>query len=426
MSANGTPPAPGTARAAGDAERLACGGVPALVRRQPAHPVVAVRLYVRGGSANVGLGHAGAELFYARVARRGTERFPKPVLNAALARMGTDLGVSASEDFTLFQMRCLRRHLAPSWEILADIVLHPLLAPEELEVVRHQMLLEIQQRRDDPDGRLGDLGREIACAGHPYAAHPAGTAEAIGALGAETLRAHAGRVLARRNLLLVVIGDVSGDELADLASPAFAALADGAGPPPFPPPHRFAAPRLRAEGRELPTNYVLGQFAAPCLADGDHPAVLLALSILRDRLFEEVRTKRNLSYAPAAGLGGHAANLGWIYVTCTDPRTTLGVMRATMRSLREERLEPKELADRVQVFITRYYLQNETNQAQAGFLAGYELLGGGWERSREFVARLEALTPEDVRSAAAAVLRNIQYAYLGDTALAEPEIFTDP
>jgi len=420
--AQARPAAAGAAPAA-DVHRLDCSGVPALLRRNPAHEVVAVRLYLRGGCTSVEPRHAGIELLYGRAARRGTERFPKERLNAAVARLGTEIATTAGEDHTLFHMRCLRRHLEASWKMFTDIVLHPLLAAPEVELVRRQMLHEIRQRRDDPDGRLGDVARAHTFAGHPYAIHPAGTEESVPALDAEALRAHAGRRLVRRNLLLVVVGDLGADELA--AMDAFAALPEGSAAA-APPPLRFSTSRLRVESSELPTNYVLGHFAAPSLADAGHPAALLALSILRDRLFEEVRTKRNLSYAPGAGLSPYAANVGWIYVTCVDPGSTLPVMRDTMRELCDRPLEAKELHDRVRVFITRYYLQNESNQAQAGFLASYELLGGGWERSRDFVARLEALTPEDVQGAARAMLRHIQYAYLGDAAKADPALFVDP
>ena len=170
----------------------------------------------------------------------------------------------------------------------------------------------------------------------------------------------------------------------------------------------------------------MGQFAAPSLADEKHPATLMAMSILRDRFFEEVRTKRNLSYAPAAGLGNHASNSGWIYVTAVDPRTTLEVMRTEMHKLGHQDLAAADLANKVQVYLTRYHLQNETNQAQASFIGRYELLGGGWQRSSGFVERLETLQPSDVQNAARAILNNIQYTYVGNPELVSAEDFVDP
>ena len=407
-------------------QRLICGGVATLLRTNPAHEAVSVRLYARGGASALPIAQAGSDALYAQAARRGTRRFPKPKLNAALASMGTDIGAGVSEDATVFHLRCLRRHFEASWELFADFVLNPLLDAAEVELVRRQMLVTIRQRNDEADGRLADMARELAYADHPYACHPDGTSDSVAALDAEAARRHIRTQLRRSNLLLVVAGQVDAAALDAVAPATFANLPDGAGPAPAVSPLRFASGQLRVEERDLPTNYIFGQFAAPGPGETSYPATMLAMSVLRDRLFEEVRTKRNLSYAPGAGLGNRVANLGWIYVTAVDPQRTMRVMLDEMRRLRDVPLESKELRDKVEVYITRYHLQNETSQAQGSFLASYELFGGGWERSLEFVSRLEALKPDDVQRAAQLVLQRIQYCYLGDPSLAAETAFVDP
>ena len=54
-------------------------------------------------------------------------------------------------------------------------------------------------------------------------------------------------------------------------------------------------PELVVVERPLPTNYITGYFAAPTLTDPDYVAFRAATDILGDRLFEEVRTKRNMT-----------------------------------------------------------------------------------------------------------------------------------
>lgn len=410
-------------------ERVAAfdvGALPVLLRHQPATEVVAIRFYVRGGATNLDAARAGAEAMYGRVARRGTVRFPKEQLNDEVARRGLEIGTVPAEDATLFRLRCLRRHFDDAWEIFTDVVLQPLLDPAEVELVRRQMLLERRQILDTPDGALAEIARERIYADHPYAPNQSGTETSLAALDSDTLRAHMQRHLSRSNGLLVLVGDLQRTELEPRIAASFGSLPAGTGPVPPPPPLRFTGGSLHVEPRALPTNYVLGEFAAPSLADLDHPAATLALSILRDRFFEEVRTKRNLSYAPSASLSGNAANLGSVYVTALDPGTTVGVMRDEMRRLRGEPIPDKDLRDKVRVYLTRYHLQNETHQALAGFLGGYELIGGGWRRAAGFVERLEAVTPADVLRVADAMLRHVQWIYLGDPARADPSALIDP
>jgi len=404
---------------------LESGGLRTLVKRNPAHEVVAARVHFRGGAANLTPATAGSEAMYAASARRGTRTYPKERLNGLLASLGAEFGASASHDATVFSLRCLRRHLDTAWDVLASIVLEPLLLPAELEVVRGQMLLDRRQMLDSPDGALGEIARRRVYAGHPYAATPHGDEASLPGLDAAALRAHVARFFTRSNALVVLAGDVSEAD-AERYATRLADLPPGAGPTPLPAPVHFPSGALFLEERALPTNYVLGEFAAPALRDPDHPAMLIAMSVLRDRFFEEVRTKRNLSYAPAASLGHDAANLGSVYVTATDPAATLPVMHAEMRRLAATPMPADELEHKVRTFVTRYYLQNETNQAQAGFLATYELFGSGWQHAGGLVARLEAVTPADIARVTRTYVRNIQWVVLGDRQAAAPHLFVDP
>jgi zinc protease len=400
-------------------------GLRVLLRFNPGQPVVAARFYVRGGAANAGPDYAGIEALLGRTARRGTKNYPKALLNATLAQLGADLGSAAGFDFSVYTLRCLRRDWRAAAKVFAEVIARPSLEASEVELVRQQMLLEHRQMLDSPDGALGERAQMHCYAGHPYAALPYGTERSLQVLAAATLPAHAARHLTRANALLVLVGDLDAEAAVEMAH-EFTALPAGTGAAPPPPALGFARGTLVVEPRALPTNYVRGEFTAPALGDADYPAALLGMSVLRDRFFEEVRTKRNLSYAPAASLADNWANLGSIYVSAVDPTAALQVMRTEMRRLAEEPLPAKDLADKVCTFLTRYYLRNETTQAQAGFLASYELHGGGWERATEFVPRLEAVRPAEVQRFAARCFRHIQYVYLGDPERADPAVYVDP
>jgi len=95
------------------------------------------------------------------------------------------------------------------------------------------------------------------------------------------------------------------------------------------------APSIKIVRRELPTNYIMGCYSAPRFGSAESYPMILAESILEDRLFEEVRTKRSLSYAPAAGLGRLFTNYGLIYVTAVrPPKVGGGLCAASSRPLR--------------------------------------------------------------------------------------------
>src|SRR5262249_24450924 len=159
--------------------------------------------------------------------------------------------------------------------------------------------------------------------------------------------------------------------------------------------------------RSLPTNYVQGLFAAPPLTSPDIYPMRLAASILRDRVFEEVRVKRNISYAPDAFLKSQAANAGGIYVTAVEANQAVRVMLHEISRLQTEPIDQDDIKAQIAQFLTTYYLGEETNAAQAGVLAQYELIGGGWRNSLLILDKLKAVTPADVQRVSQKYMRNI-------------------
>jgi hypothetical protein len=60
------------------------------------------------------------------------------------------------------------------------------------------------------------------------------------------------------------------------------------------------------------------------------------MSVLGTRVWEEVRTKRNLSYAPAARGTNFFANQGFLYVTTVLPDSAVKVMLGEVKRLQNE------------------------------------------------------------------------------------------
>ena len=71
-----------------------------------------------------------------------------------------------------------------------------------------------------------------------------------------------------------------------------------------------------------------------------------------------------------------------------------------------------------------HYMEQETNAAQAGDLATYELIGGGWSNSNTFLERIRAVTPQDVQRVAQKYMHNLRFVVLGDPARIDKNVFT--
>ena len=215
-------------------------------------------------------------------------------------------------------------------------------------------------------------------------------------------------------LLLVLVGDIDPQVLRGKVEASFGKLPRGTYQAAPVPQLTFAEPTLSVTARQIPTNYIQGVFVAPALTSPDIYAMRIASSILQQRVFVEVRVRRNLSYAPDAFLGNQGANTGGISVSAVDANQAVKVMLDEITRLQEVPVSDDDLKGSVQQFLTRYYLGQETNAAQAGELAQQELLGGGWRNSFQVIERLRSVTSADVQRVSQKYMRNIQFIVLGN------------
>lgn len=399
-------------------------GVRVIFKPLTANEVIAVRLYLRGGSANLTPQRAGIERLAGELAPHGTARYSQDTFAALAARTGTQIGAEAGQDYTVFTLRAVRDFWNDAWDLFTQAALHPTFPDDQLALVRDQLLNTLRQRVDNPDAQLGHLADSVFYAGHTYALEPEGTEASLGALTRDDLLQWHRERFTKENLLLVVVGNVERADLEARIATAFGTLPARGAAARRPAPYTARPADVMVVPRQLPTNYVQGMFVAPAWSDADIAAATVGISILSDRLFEEVRTKRNLSYAVGAGLYNNRVNAGLLYVSTGEPDTTLKVMHHEVTRLAAEPIPPDRLAETVNQFLTAYLMVREANMSQADILGMFELVGGGWRRAGSFPDRVRAVTSADVQRIARRYLRNVRFVVIGDSSKVDRRLFT--
>jgi predicted Zn-dependent peptidase len=399
-------------------------GLKVLVKRREGSQTVAVGLFIRGGVENVSATNAGVEAFMLNVASEASAGFPRERMRKETSRMGTVISAGVSYDYSSLSMAATRANFDRSWDIFTDVALRPSFTKEDVALVQSRILAGLQDDADTPDSYLQRLQDRVAYAGHPYLNRPQGTVENIGRLTAEDLRAYHQRIMQTSRLLLVVVGDLDAAQLKTRIAASFGKLPRGEYKPQLPPALSFTSSTVDVTTRELPTNYIQGMFTAPPITSPDIYPMRVASSLLRDRVFEEVRVKRNLSYAPDAFLRNQSANIGGLYVTAVDANQAVRVMLNEIARLQTQPIGRDDISAVIAQFLTTYYIGQETNAAQASELAQYEIIGGGWRNSLVFLEKLRAVTPADVQRVSQKYMRNIRFVVLGNPQQIDKNVFT--
>lgn len=312
--------------------------------------------------------------------------------------------------------RTTRAELDSTWAILTERVMRPKLDSGDVEFIREQMLTAVRQRDDSPDATLDFLADSTAFAGSAYALSPVGTEQTLARISRVDLQRFHREQFVTSRMLLVIVGAVDRPTVERLVQATLASLPAGR--------FQWTMPDSLGAGtgdavvlqRSLPTNYLQGTYRGPPASSPDAPALRVAAAVLSGRLFGEIRSRRNLTYAVSANYRDRALTSVSLYVTTTQPDSVLGLMALEVRSLQSFEIQTELLRPVIQQFITEYFLDNETSTAQADFLARAQLYRGDFTAGDRFVADLRAVTGADVRRVAQRYFRNPRWAYVGDPA----------
>lgn len=391
-------------------------GLKVILKRRPNSPTVAGGLFIRGGARNINEKNAGIERLMLASAIEAGKNLPRQTVRRELSGSGSVIISGASSDYSVVSIASTRQDFARSFEIFSEVLLNPAFTEDDVKRNREQILAGLREAGSVPESALDTLQDRVIYAGHPYANDVNGTPSTISSLTANDLRGYHKNVMETSRLLFVFVGDLDQEQLKTRIAATFGKLPRGNyKDQPFP-ALDFSKGSLDVTQRSLPTNYVKGTFAAPSLDNQDYYSMRVAMSILQTLVYQEVRGRLQLSYAPDAELENFAANTANISVSTTDPNKATTAMLQQIRFLQERVLNEGVIDEIASYFLTRYYMGQETSIAQVGELARYELIGGGWKNSFEFLNRVRGVKPQDVRTVANKYMKNIRFVVIGNPA----------
>jgi predicted Zn-dependent peptidase len=164
---------------------VAPNGFLVLSERLPGVRSAAVGIWVRSASVHEPPGLMGSAHLLEHLVFKGTRRRSARQLAQELEVRGGSLDAYTSRDHTSFQAHVLDADVPLAVEILTDLVRHPLLRAEDLELERGVILDEIDGVQDTPDDLVFELQARTLWPDHPYGYSILGTPETVRAMTVE-------------------------------------------------------------------------------------------------------------------------------------------------------------------------------------------------------------------------------------------------
>lgn len=390
-------------------------GIKVIHRPNAANDVVAVNLYLLGGTRQLTSATQGIEEVLLEAAEYGTAKYPGGAARTAWSRTGSQTTISTGPDWTLYGFEGIRQEFDSAFAVHADRVMHPTLAQKSVKLASARLLTRLRQRKAHPDGLVSLLADSIAFATHPYGLNPDGSEQSLATLDSATLGRYVAEQMVQSRMLLVVVGNVKRDEVERAVTRSLATLPAGAYQWTLPLPLVRTASNVTFVRRSVPTNYIYGVFQGPLASDPDFPAFRIATALLGSRVSQSVREEAGLSYAAYAPFTERGVSSGGLYVSTTSPAEVMPMMKKAVADMKDFPIGLLNMRYIAEQWIIDYLSENSTSASQADFLARAQLYHGDYRKASEDMESLRKVTSIGVRSASAKYFRNIQFVYVGDT-----------
>jgi predicted Zn-dependent peptidase len=382
--------------------RLTDGPV-VLTEHMPGLRSCTVGVWVRRGSRHEPTELNGICHFIEHAVFKGTHRRTALDIAVESDRLGGNFDAYTTHEMTGFALKVVDSALPLAFDLLADMLASPRFDEEELEREQRVIIEEMKMVEDTPDEFLAEIFSAAYFPGHPLGLPIEGTAETVSTFSRNrTARFHA-QAFAPRNLVVAAAGNVSHEELVELTARAFEtsgapAVVEDDGPPP-----RTAAPILIRRKKELEQAHLIVATPWPSARSEDRYTASLLSSVIgggtSSRLWQKIREERGLAYSVGA-VGSHFTDAGIFQIYAgTSPEQLDEVLDLSLAELRRVLREPvpeDELRLVKDQSIASILLGLESTSARAGTLARQEIVHGRRIPPDEVIARIEAVTPEDL------------------------------
>jgi len=402
--------------AASPLQETLSNGLEVFVLENPGTASVSVDLWVKAGSRYESSKNNGISHFVEHLLFKGTSRRTAKDISRQIAAVGGSMNAFTYWEYTQLHISLLPRHLGLALEILADVAQDSLMTEEMIARERKVVLEEISLANIYPPSYVLNTVSRTLFPEHSLGLPISGTKETVQGIQRKDLVEFYKRYYVPNNGFLTVVGNVDPRGACTMIEEKFHSWARGPSvSESHLPPLRQTKQNEVRQRKFLDQAIVVIALQAMGLSDLDRPAFEIINTLLgsggNSRLYQEIREKRALAYL-VGSLYHPLSDTGlWATYAGTEPKNVAEVQSIFFREIqriRQEPVSPDEL-DEIKSYIRgRTLIRNENNAALSDFVA-QGLLSGSWVLPAEFIAKVQAVTAEEVMRVARLYLREEQF-----------------
>jgi zinc protease len=385
-------------------------GMKVLVQTDHSIPNVALYIFYRIGSRNEHPGTTGLSHFFEHMMFNGAKKYGPGELDKAMEANGAANNAYTTQNTTVYQDWFPRSALELIFDVEADRIQYLNFDPKKVASEREVVASE---RRTSVDANNAGLLDEqlwaTAFLAHPYQWPVVGWMSDIEHWTMEDLKQHFEMGYAPNNATMVVVGDVSPEEIFRLCEKYIEPIPEHASPPPVSTvePEQLGERRLVVhKPAELPLLMIAYHVPAT-----NHPD-FYALNILRtvlvegesSRMYQRLVDKDQIALEVGASeQPAFDPTIATVYAQPkqgVDPAKCEAAIYDELEKVKKTLISDQELEKAKNIRLVEFYQQMRTINGRANTIGTYQVFFGDYRKVFDAARNYAAVTKEDVQRVA--------------------------
>jgi predicted Zn-dependent peptidase len=378
-------------------------GVRVISEKMPHVRSVSVGIWLGAGSRRESPEHNGISHFIEHMLFKGTTSRSAEDIARSVDSIGGNLDAFTAKELVCFNTKVLDQHLSQAFEVLSDLVLHPMFRDEDIEKEKGVILEEIKMEADSPDYLVHEIFSSNFWKDHPLGKPILGTPQTVKRFDHAMVRDYYTSVYEPSNVVVTAAGNLTHEGLTGLVRQYFESLPPGNPAPPDPVPGTHARIALRNKKSLEQVHLCMGVPSYPLSHEQRFACYVLNTLLgggMSSRLFQNIRERQGLAYAvfselnPYRDTGCHSIYAG---TSVESARKVVQSITREFRQLKEERVSDEELRRAKDHLKGSLMLGLESTSSRMSNLARQEMYFGRFFTMDELLESIESVTAEDVQ-----------------------------
>lgn len=388
-------------------------GLSAWLVEDHTNPIITMKIAFRGGSALDPAGKEGLANLVASTLDEGAGDLDSQAFQRKLEDLSISISFGSGRDEFTGSLRTLTANRDEAFRLLRLALTAPRFDSKAVERVRRQILSGLRRSAENPRDIAGRALMKRFFPNHPYGRPSDGTLETVPLIKLADLRLFALQRIARDNLVVGLVGDITADETAHKLDSVFGGLPKNAEPWTLPDIQPVSENRTIVIEKSVPQSIIRFGQGGIKRSHPDFFAAYIMNYVLggggfESRLYEEVREKRGLAYSAwsyLSPMNSAGLVLGGAGTANERAGETVKVLRQEWRRMAEHGLTATELRDAKTYLTGSYPLRFTSSRRIASILTGIQLERLGIDYIKKRNGLITAVSHADVNRVAKKLLK---------------------